>query len=461
MLERQTAIKPPVLDGPWPAGGIKYFAEDKLKFITEQVPKYAGLFEVKSFFFGKIGGDFDRMYIVSEPDYVQHILQKNNRNYIKGHAYEELKHLLGNGLLTSEGDFWRKQRRLIQPAFHRERLTGFAKIMIEECQVVMGKWRVLPNGSTINLSKAMMEMTLQIVCKAMFSSDVAHLVEEVNREFNYANEKLIQRTTNPFSLPLSIPTPGNLKEKNSYENIRKMVDGIIEKRRQSSEKYQDLLAMLMEARDEQTGEGMSDEQLRDEVVTIFLAGHETTGVALTWLFHCLDENNEVEEQLLEEFNNVLDENLPGIQHLRKLTYTRMVIDETLRLYPPVWLLGRQSLEDDMLGDYIIPKNTNCLIPVYSIHRDKRYWNEPLKFMPERFEPERSKSRHKFAYFPFGGGPRLCVGNNFALMEMQLALPMILREFTLHKPKNFTFKKDPLITMRPHPEMQMVIERRTK
>ncbi len=459
MQKLQQHLAPPQLDGPWPAGGIKYFAEDKLKFLEEQVPKYAGLFEIKSFFFGKVG-DFDRMYIVSDPDYVQHIMQKNNKNYRKGHAYGELKHLLGNGLLTSEGDFWRKQRRLIQPAFHRERLSGFANIMVEEAQQIIDKWKALPEGSSVNLSRDMMEMTLQIICRAMFSSDVAHLVDEVNREFHFANEKLISRITNPLALPLWFPTPSNIKEKQSYEAIRSIVDGIIEKRRKTTERYDDLLAMLMEMEDEDTGERMSDRQLTDEVVTMFLAGHETTGVALTWLFHALDENPEVEKKLRLEEKRVLNGREPNMMDIRALPYTKMVIDETLRLYPPAWLIGRQSLGDDMLGSYSILKDTNCLIPVYAIHRDKRYWDEPLEFRPERFSAESSKGRHKFVYFPFGGGPRQCIGNNFALMEMQLTVPMILREFSLSKPKGFKFKKDPLITMRPEPEMKMEIEKRT-
>jgi len=389
---------------------------------------------------------------------VQHILQKNNRNYKKGQAYSELKHLLGNGLLTNEGDFWRTQRRLMQPAFHKERLAGFAQIMTEECQVVIDKWKALPNGTEVNLSEDMMAMTLQIICRAMFSSDAGHLAEEVNREFSFANEKLIDRITNPIALPLWIPTPSNLKERRSYERIRSMVDGIIEQRKATDKRYDDLLAMLMEMRDEDTGEGMSDQQLRDEVVTMFIAGHETTGVALTWLLHCLDENPECAAKLLEEEQEVLNGRTPEVADTRMLRYSRMVIDETLRLYPPAWMIGRQSLDDDQLGDFILPKDTNCLIPVYAIHRDARYWDDPTSFKPERFaEPD--PNRPKFSYLPFGGGPRLCIGNNFALMEMQLIAPMILRAFELKKPAGFQFKPNPLVTMRPEPEMKMVVGKR--
>lgn len=452
------AKMPPVLEGPWPVGSIRRFTDDKLKFLTDRVPEYDGIFEVTSFFFGKIG-DFDRMYIVSDPDQVQHILVKNNKNYYKGRAYDQLKALLGNGLLTNKGESWIKQRRLMQPAFHRERLTSFASIMTEECQAIIDRWKALPDGTTVNLSRDMMEMTLKIICRTMFTADVADMVDRVNDEFHIANEALIERITNPFKIPVWLPTPGNVKEKGAYDTIKSIVENVIEGRRNSGEHYDDLLAMLMEAKDEDTGEMMDDEQLRDEVVTMFLAGHETTGVALTWLFHCLDENSEAAEKLLQEEADVLDGRTPEAMDIRTLSYTKMVIDETLRLYPPAWLISRQSYEDDMLGDYITPKATNCMIPVYAIHRDARYWDDPMQFEPERFNAENSKGRHKFVYFPFGGGPRLCIGNNFALMEMQLIVPMILREFKLNKPEGFQFIKDPLITMRPEPDMEMVVTKR--
>lgn len=449
-----TSQLPPVLKGPWPIGSIKFFADAPLDFFEKYIPKYKGIFQVDSLFF-KANTDFKLMMIVSHPDYVKHLLQDNNRNYRKSFGYEVMKLLLGKGLLTSEGDFWRKQRRLMQPAFHRERLASFANIMSEECSDLLEKWKALPNHSVINLSHDMMEMTLNIVCRAMFSLDVNDASEVVNREFNIANEKLIKRMMNPLQLPLWVPTSSNRKEKHAYKAIHEVVAAVIEKRRQGGDKrYDDLLAMLMETKDEDTGEMMSDSQIKDEVVTIFLAGHETTAVALTWLFHCLEENPEVESKLLQEAQTVLDGKVATLENIPQLEYTKMVIDETLRLYPPAWIIGRHSYEDDEVGGYSIPKDTNCLIPVYYIHRDETYWPEPLRFIPERFSKENSKNRHKFIYFPFGGGPRQCIGNNFALMEMQLIVPVLLQYFHLQKPRDFKFEQDPLITMRPKPEMLM-------
>ena len=449
---------PPVAQGGWPIGSAKNFALDRLGFFDEAVPKYGEAFQITSIFF-KLVRDFDRVVIVTNPDMVKHIMQDNNRNYVKSHGYAVLKVLLGEGLLTSEGEFWRKQRRLLQPAFHRDRLSSFVDTYAEFGQKLVDKWSEIPEGQVVDVSKDFMETTLHIVSKAMFSSDVGDAMDVVDREFDYANEKLIKRITNPFPLPLWFPLPHIRREKNSYEAIKGVVLKVIEKRRKNTTKYDDLLAMLMEVEDADTGEKMSDQQIQDEVITIFLAGHETTAVALTWLVHCLDENPEVLEKLLEEEQRVLNGSIPTIDKLRELEYTRMVIDETLRLYPPAWIIGRHANAADKLGQFDIPENTNCLIPVYYIHRNPKYWKDPEKFNPERFSKENSKGRHKFLYFPFGGGPRLCIGNNFALMEMQVIVPMIVRAFKLAKAKGFEFKKEPLITMRPNPHMEMVLTKR--
>ncbi|MGK0383876.1 MAG: cytochrome P450 [Bacteroidia bacterium] len=457
-VDEQLLNLPPIAKGETFIGSARDLANDPLDFFEKYIPKFGEIFQLKSIFFRFIS-EFERVMIVSNPDMVKHIIQDNNRNYIKSYGYRVLKVLLGEGLLTSEGDFWRKQRKLIQPGFHKERLSSFVQIYADLGQELVDKWNQVEDGANVDVSKDFMVTTLNIVSRSMFSTDVDDAMEVVNREFDYANERLIERIKNPFPMPLWMPLPKTVREKKSYDSVKNVVAEIIEKRRSSNQKYGDLLAMLMEIEDADTGEKMSNQQIQDEVITIFLAGHETTAVALTWLAHCLDENPEVVEKLLEEEKTVLNGRTPTIDDLRSLEYTRMVIDETLRLYPPAWIIGRHSLDSDKLGEYDIPKDTNCLIPVYYIHRDPKHWDEPLKFKPERFSKENSKGRHKFVYFPFGGGPRLCIGNNFALMEMQVIIPMIVRAFKLNKSKNFKVKKDPLITMRPTPHMKMTVGKR--
>ena len=457
-VDEKTLKLPPTAQGETFIGSARDFANDPISFFDSYIPKFGEIFQLRSIFFQFVD-KFDYVMIVSNPGMVKHIMQDNNKNYIKSYGYRILKVLLGEGLLTSEGDFWRKQRRLMQPGFHRERLSSFVETYVEFGQELVDKWGNVPEGSEVDISKDFMETTLNIVSKAMFSTDVVDAMEVVNREFDYANERLIERIKSPFPLPLRLPLPHINKEKKSYEAIKSVVAEIIEKRRSSTQHYDDLLAMLMEIEDQDTGEKMSNQQIQDEVITIFLAGHETTAVALTWLAHCLDENPDVVDKLMEEEKQVLDGRTPTIDDLRSLEYTRMVIDETLRLNPPAWIIGRHSLGADKLGEFDIPKHTNCLIPVYYIHRSPKYWEDPEAFKPERFNKENSKGRHKFVYFPFGGGPRLCIGNNFALMEMQVIVPMIIRALKLKKAKGFEFKKDPLITMRPSPHMKMAINKR--
>lgn len=437
----------------WLFGAIYYFGKDPLQFLVDKVPQYEGIFRVKSRFF------LEQIAIVSKPDYVKHILQDNNKNYQKSYAYRIIRHLVGNGLLTSEGDFWLRQRRLAQTAFHKERLEGFVTTMADAANELVTSWQKLGDGQQVNLSKEMMQVTLNIVCRCLFSADVHDVVDTVSREFNIANERLIRRIVKPVKLPLWVPSPGNIRERQSYTAIKKVVRQIIEKRRQSKEKYDDLLSMLMEAKDEDTGEMMDNKQIEDEVITIFLAGHETTAVALTWLFHCLDENKAVEENAVEEAISVLNKKSPALADLPKLDYTRMVIDETMRLFPPAWVIGRQAIADDEIGGFKIPKGLNVLIPVYQMQRDQKYWERPMEFIPERFTPEKMKTYHKFLYFPFGGGPRLCIGRNFAIMEMQVIVPIILQHFSLHKPVDFKFRQAPLVTMRSEPDMQVQVFKR--
>lgn len=452
VIQQQKAM-PPKAAGGWPIGSARLLVADPLDFFKNFIPRYGGIFQITSVFV-KVMRQFDWIMVVSDPDMVKNIMQDNNRNYVKSHSYKVLEILLGHGLLTSEGDFWRKQRRLMQPAFHKDRMASFVNIMANAGEEMVTNWKKLPDAAEVNVSKDMMGMTLNIVCRAMFGTDVSDAMEVVNREFDKANEMLITRIKGPIRIPIHWPTLGNHRERKTYDAIKKVVADIIDKRRKSTERFDDLLAMLMEIQDEETGERMSNSQIQDEVITIFLAGHETTAVALSWLMLCLDQNPEVEAKLKEEAERVLRGATPRIEHLRELEYTRMVIDETLRLYPPAWVIGRQSIANDEMGGYQVPKRTNCIIPVYYIHRDPLHWENPEQFIPERFNKQNSVGRHKFVYFPFGGGPRLCIGNSFAIMEMQIIVATIVQHVQLRKSKDFTIKKEPLITMRPAPHLRM-------
>lgn len=442
---------PPTPKEHWLLGSAFYFVKDSIGFLMENCPKYNGIFRVSS--------RFEKVMVVYEPDYIKYVLQDNNRNYVKSFGYEVLKMLLGNGLLTSEGDFWMKQRRLIQPAFSKERLQSLTKTMTDCVDELIAELEKKAGKGPVNIQKDMMAFALNIVARSLFSSEVKSFINEVGDNMDIANESAIDRIRNPFRAPAWIPTLYNIKEKRAITKLDGIVLNIIQQRRKTKEVHHDLLGMLMEVQDEDTGERMSDKQLRDEVMTLFLAGHETTALALTWLWYCLHLNPYAEEKAYQEAMQVLNGRTPEFADLMKLDYTRQVIDETMRLYPPAWMVGRKALEDDEIGGYYIPKGYSVLMPAFFVHRNPQLWDNPEQFNPARFEKEQVKKRDRFAYFPFGGGQRLCVGNNFAMMEMQLAVAMVIQKFHFRLVDGFKPGLDPLITLRPKGGMMMEVEKR--
>ncbi|MDB5281116.1 MAG: cytochrome, partial [Bacteroidota bacterium] len=432
----------------WFFGNAYYLVRYPINYLTETTQTFKGVFMITSM--------FTKIMVVDDPEYIKHIMQDNNKNYLKWFNNDVLKMLLGNGLLTSEGEFWRKQRRLAQPAFHRERLAGMVNAMVDCTREQIEKMEVMPQKNNVDVSMEMMALTLNIVARAMFSSEVKSAIDIVSHEIETTSQLIMDRFKTPFRLPNWVPTPTNLRERKSIENLNNVLNPIIQTRRKSTGQFHDLLAMLMEAKDEDTGEQMSDQQLRDETMTIFLAGHETTAVALSWLWYLLDQNPVEAQKLYDEIDTVLQGKTPTLEDLMRLPYSRLVIDESLRLYPPAWIIGRENIEDDVIGGHHIPKGYAMLIPAYHIHRDPRLWDQPLVFNPERFRKENIKEKHRFAYFPFGGGPRQCIGNNFALMEMQIILVMMLQKFRFKLTKGFQPELNPMVTLRTKHGMRMDI-----
>lgn len=439
---------PPAVPGHWLFGSGLDLALDPIGFLGKNSKKHGGIYRLTS--------RFKKIIVVQDPELVKHVLQDNNKNYVKSFGYDVLGMLLGKGLLTSEGDFWRKQRRLAQPAFHRERLNAMVQSMVD-CTKDYIAILETKRGQEVDVSKEMMHVTLHIVAQSLFGSNVTDIVDAVGKEMDVAQELAIERISNPLKLPVWVPIPSNLREKKSIARLDKIMMDIIEKRRKSTQTYNDLLQMLMEAKDEETGEQMSDRQLRDECMTIFLAGHETTALALTWLWYVLDQNPDEIDKLRAEAETVLQGRDPEMGDVMKLEYTRMAIEETMRLYPPAWVIGRRNLEADTIGGYNIPAPTNILMPVYQMHRDPDIWEQPEAFIPERFRKDKIKEKHRFAYFPFGGGPRLCIGNNFALMEMQVVVAMLVTRFRFTLVPGHPVVLDPLVTLRAKHGMRMKVE----
>ena len=400
-----------------------------------------------------------RIYFVNDAEYVKRILLDNVANYPKSVTYRNnLRPFLGDGLLISEGDFWKRQRRLAQPAFHLRRLKALAAAMAEAAARMSQSWQ---HGQVIDVMTEMNAVTMDIVARTLFGADVSGDIAEVGEAMSVLQEETGRvGLTAFFDLPEFFTRPRGRRFRKAVATLDRIVNRIIAERRTSGETRDDLLSMLLEARDEDTGKGMTDKQLRDELVTLFLAGHETTAIALTWTFHLLGQNPRAEALLQTEVDEVLGERAaPTFDDLERLPYARMVADEALRLYPPAYVFSRRAAGEDQLGPYRMPAGAHIVISPYALHRRPDYWPEPDAFWPERFAPGARTDRPKLAYLPFGGGTRICIGNSFAMMEHAIVLAAAVRHWRLESIPGREIKTEPRITLRPRGGLPMRVLRR--
>ncbi len=409
--------------------------------------------------YGDIAGlrilNFKTIFI-NHPDLIEEVLVTNARLYSKGRVLRANRHVFGEGLLTSEGEFWLRQRRLSQPAFHRARIASYAATMVEYAQRMMDGWR---SGEERDVHREMLRLTLQIVGKTLFDTDVERDAQEVGKSL----ELLLEIGANfrrTIFVPHWLPTPANLRVKREVAQIEKILYRIISERRASGRDAGDLLSMLLAAQDED-GSRMTDKQLRDETITLFLAGHETTASTLSWTWWLLAQNPAAEAKLHQELDAVLGERAPTLDDLSKLVYAGHVITESLRLYPAAWGLARLAVQDHEIAGYPVTKGMGVTMAQWVVHRDKRWYDAPEEFRPERWENDLLKRLPRFAYFPFGGGPRQCIGNTFALMEATLILATIARKFRLRLVANHPVVPLASITLRPRHGVRVKLESREK
>jgi cytochrome P450 len=375
--------------------------------------------------------------------------------------YQLLYPLVGRGLLTSDGDAWLRQRRLMQPAFHRQRITALGQMMVDETLDALARWQgSAQQGDPIAVDQEMMRLTLTIVGKALLSIDLGDEASQFGQAFKQANARFGYENMVSVMLPW-LPTRQNRQFKAAIQTMDSIVYEIIARRRAEPGDYDDLLTMLLGARDEETGEGMSDRQLRNEMMTILLAGHETTANALTWTFYLLSQHLEVAARLHAEVEGVLAGRPPGIDDLAHLPLTRMVLQEAMRLYPPVWSIARRAVEADDLAGYPIPAGSVIHISLYALHRHPRLWDQAETFRPERFDEAEVEQRHKFAYLPFSAGPRKCIGDQFAMTEGQLILASVAQRFDLALAPDQRIDTAALITLNPKHGMKMIPELRSQ
>ncbi len=398
-------------------------------------------------------------YLVNHPDLIREVLVTQQANFTKSRALQRARVLLGEGLLTSEGKFHLRQRRLVQPAFHRERLAAYAEVMTEYAARLRDRWVA---GTTLDISDEMMRLTLAVVGKTLFSADVESEASEIGAALTVVLH-MFQLLMMPFSEYLEkLPLPSVRRFEKARTRLDETIYGLIHERRKNPEDKGDLLSMLLLAQDEESdGAGMTDQQVRDEALTLFLAGHETTANALTWTWYLLSQNLECEQRLHAELDAVLERRAPLMTDLPNLRYTEMVVAEAMRLYPPAWGIGRMAIAPFELDGLNIAAKSVCIVSPYVTQRDPRWFPEPDRFDPERWIPEARDARPKFSYFPFGGGARVCIGERFAWMEGILMLATLAQKWKLTLAPGQRVEPLPLITLRTKYGMRMKLEARTE
>lgn len=425
----QNRRMPPTITG----GNIREMVRDPLRFYQSIAAEYGDIVCYRP--------APEPAYLINHPNYIRHVLVDNNRNYTKDTYSNRLfKKVVGEGLLTSEGEPWRKQRRMMQPAFHRTRLAQLDGMIVEVAQSMLDSWqKAYESNQPIDIAREMSALTLTVTTRSLFGVDLGDEVREVGEIINRAASYLEK--------------PSNPRLVQSAHEFGEIVDRIIRQRKQNFKDGGDLLSSMILARDEKNG-GMDDDQLRHQVMTLMLAGYETTASALTWTWHLLSKNLPVLERLRREVNQTLNGRTPQYSDLDNIPYVGMVLDESLRLFPPAWTLGRRAVNDDVIDGFYIPANTVIAICSYVLHRHPDFWDEPETFNPERFSPENIKKQNKYSYIPFGAGPRQCIGNNFGLMEAALVMACVLQRFELHSIPGMEVAPQALFVLRPNRDVLM-------
>ena len=385
-------------------------------------------------------------YVIHHPDDVKRVLVSNYRNYTKGPGIDRIKLLLGKGIMTSEGEMWKRQRAMMQPCFHRRVLTQFASLIAQANDRFIARWEALAaRGELVNITEEMSDLTLEIVMRSIIGRDLERVTQQLG--------------ANPFEV-VAKDSARNLQFVYKFRSLAGLVREMIARRRaRPEEEHFDYLAMLMNARDKESGRGMGEGELIDEILTLIVAGHETTASGLNWTWYLLSQHPEVEARLHAELDAAQELAAPSLVQVEALTYTQQIVNEALRLYPPGWVLSRRTIEPDVLGGYALPARTNVLLPLYLIHRHPRFWSNPETFDPDRFAPEHEAERPRFAYMPFAAGPRHCIGETFALYEMLVHLYKVARRYRLRYVPDKPLELEAQINLRTRHPLHMRLEAR--
>ncbi|MFB0841106.1 cytochrome P450 [Paenibacillus oleatilyticus] len=433
------------------SGNLLAFRKEPLGFLVKAQQQYGDVVHIRF-------GPSRHVYLISDPEQIKEVLLTKQGAFRKAKGLQTAKAVVGEGILTSEGEKHMRQRRLMQPSFRKDRIGSYAEAMIDYGEKMLASWK---SGETRVITDDMMQLTLDIITHTMFGTSITNGVDDISHAIDVGMKYVTHKATSVIDIPESLPTKSNLEFKQSAATLDKVIFGIIEERRKNPDGSRgDLLSMLLAARDEEDGSGMSDRQVRDEVMTIFLAGHETTANTLSWTWYLLSRNPEAEKAFHEELDRVLDGRRPTYSDLEKLPYTQHVVSESMRLYPAAWAINREVQQEVEIGGNTYKPGDTLMMSQYVMHRRPDYFEEPERFKPERFAGDLLKKIPAFAYFPFGGGPRVCIGNNFALMEAALLLATIGSRYT-HRltPDHPPVEPEPLVTLRPKGGLQMIVTAR--
>jgi cytochrome P450 len=446
--------EPPLIPGLPFFGNIFAFRRDPLKVLDEGWKDAGDLYQLE------LGPR--TVWVISDPELVQNLFIEQKHIFQRPrmvHGGTVLSYLLGQSVLTIDGEEWLFKRRLMQPIFHRQRIHQMGQTMVQAGEDMLGRWDDYPEGKPVDLSEEMKVVTLDIINRTMFSTNVLAEIDQIGPIVDIGLHYIANRTRSMIQIPENWPTPANLRFNRARDRLDQFLYGIIRERRQSDEHPGDLLDMLLAARDEESGDYMTDEQVRNEVATVYGAGHETTAVALTWTWYALNQNPDVLARLQNEVDSVLKGRSPEVGDLPELPYTQAVFQETLRLYPPVPITIRVAFADTKLGEYAVPKGMVVSVVINNIHRHPDYWDKPERYLPERFLPENSDQIPHDAYIPFLTGPHLCIGNNFALTEGPLLLATMVQKYNIVLVPDQEIIRDVAVTMRPKGGMQVRLEKR--
>lgn len=397
------------------------------------------------------------LYFFNDPEHARHVLADNSANYRKGIGLVHARRALGDGLLTSEGDLWREQRRVIQPAFQNRRLAQYAGVISEEAAALVDRLTVHVGGPEVDVLEELTGLTLGVLGRALLDADLSGF-DQVGSAFAAVQDQAMFEMTSLSAVPMWIPLPRQMRFRRARRYLQRVADELVATRTDDGVDRDDVLSRLLVSVRRETDPRVGRRRLRDEMVTLLLAGHETTASSIGWSLHLIDRHPQVRQRLHEEANDVLGTRLPEYADLPRLRYTSMVVAEAMRLYPPVWILTRRAIAADEVGGYHVPAGADVLVCPYTLHRHPRFWPDPERFDPDRFDPRHTPDRPRYAYLPFGAGPRFCVGSNLGTMEATIVLAMLMRDLRLSTPAGHRVRPEPMLSLRIRGGLPMRVRR---